>query len=152
LNSLGIGDPPRRHEGRLWLANWGTQESVAVDPDGVAEVIVRVPTTLPYCIDWLPDGRLLVVSGQERLLPRQEFGGELVPHADLNPLSDQRWNEIDVDGRGHAYVSGGGPAPSAGELLARAPSRFSPRPASFAGWPKGWRSPTAWRSRPTTGR
>src|SRR2546425_12221314 len=84
------------------------QEVVAVDLDGKSEVMVRVPTTIPFCIDWLPDGRLLIVSGRERLLLRREPGGSLVTHADLRPLSEHGCNEIVVDGRGNAYVHGGG--------------------------------------------
>jgi sugar lactone lactonase YvrE len=62
--------------------------------------------TIPFSIDWLPDGRLLVVSGQEALVLRQEPGGPLVTHADLTGL-DSVFNEIVVDGRGNAYVNGG---------------------------------------------
>ena len=61
----------RWHDGRLWFVNWGAQEIVAVDPDGDSEVVARVPTTLPFSIDWLPDGRLLIVSGPENLLLRR---------------------------------------------------------------------------------
>ena len=108
LTSLGFGESPRWHEGRLWFSNWGMQQVVAVDLDGKSEVMVRVPTTIPFCIDWLPDGHLLVVSGRERLLLRREPGGSLVTHADLRPLSDHGCNEIVVDGRGNSYVNGGG--------------------------------------------
>jgi sugar lactone lactonase YvrE len=65
-----------------------------------------VPTTIPYSIDWLPDGRLLAVSGQESLLLRREPDGSLVTHADLGGLG-RPFNEIVVDGRGNAYVNGG---------------------------------------------
>jgi len=109
LTGLAFGESPRWHEGRLWVSNWGTQEIIALDPDGQSEVIVRVPTTLPYSIDWLPDGRLLVVSGQERLVLCMEADGSLVTHADLTGLSDHGFNEIVVDGRGAIYVNGGGP-------------------------------------------
>ena len=68
--------------------------------------MARIPTTIPFSIDWLPDGRLLVVSGQEALLLRQEPDGSLVTHADLTGL-DSVFNEIVVDGRGNAYVNGG---------------------------------------------
>jgi sugar lactone lactonase YvrE len=81
-----IGESPRWHDGRLWFSNWGAQETVAVDLEGKCEVVLRVPTTIPFCFDWLPDGRLLVVSGQEGLLLRREPDGSLVTHADLRGL------------------------------------------------------------------
>jgi sugar lactone lactonase YvrE len=70
--------------------------------------MARVPTSLPFCIDWLPNGRLLVVSGPERLLLRREPDGSLVTHADLRSLAQNVCNEIVVDGRGNIYVNGGG--------------------------------------------
>jgi sugar lactone lactonase YvrE len=119
LTGLAFGESPRWHEDRLWFSNWGMQEVVAVDLDRNSEVIVRVPTTIPFCIDWLPDGRLLVVSGRERLLLRRERDGSLVTHADLGGLSDRGgWNEIVVDGRGNAYLNGGGFDLLAGEEFA----------------------------------
>ena len=81
LTGLVIGESARWHDGRLWLSNWGAQEVLAVDLDGRREVMARVPTTLPFSIDWLPDGRLLVTSGPEGLLLRQEPSGDLVVHA-----------------------------------------------------------------------
>ena len=107
LAGLAMGESPRWHEDRLWFSDWGAQEIVAVDLDGKSEVIVRVPFGLPFCIDWLPDGRLLIVSGREGLLLRREGDGSLVTHADLRGLSDKVWNEIVVDGRGNAYINGG---------------------------------------------
>lgn len=115
---LAFGESPRWHDGRLWLCNWGTGEIVALDENGRSEVMLTVPAVLPYSIDWLPDGRLLVVSGREGLLLRQEAGGTLVTHADLRHLSKNPWNEIVVDGRGNIYVNGGGPAPAPGEHFA----------------------------------
>src|SRR5881396_748121 len=107
LTGLAMGESPRWHEDRLWLSDWGAQEIVAVDLDGKSEVIVRVPFGLPFCIDWLPDGRLLIVSGREGLLLRRERDGSLVTHADLRDLSGGGWNEIVVDGRGNTYINGG---------------------------------------------
>jgi sugar lactone lactonase YvrE len=106
LSGLAIGESPRWHEGRLWFSNWGTQEIVAVDLDGNSEIMLRVPTTIPFSIDWLPDGRLLVVSGPEARLLRCEPDGTLVTHADLSGLTGG-FNEIVVDHRGNAYVNGG---------------------------------------------
>jgi sugar lactone lactonase YvrE len=104
MTGITFGESPRWHEERLWLADWGTQEIIAVDHEGRSEVIVRSPVS-PFSIDWLPDGRLLIISGPDGLLLRRELDGSLVTHADLGDLSDHSWNEIVVDGRGNAYVN-----------------------------------------------
>jgi sugar lactone lactonase YvrE len=103
MTGLAFGESPRWHEDRLWLADWMAQEVIAVDLDGKSEVIARVES-LPFCIDWLPDGRLLITSG--RCLLRMEPNGYLVTHADLSSLTDHGWNEIVVDSRGNVYVNG----------------------------------------------
>ena len=105
LTGLMTGESPRWHDGRLWFSNWGAQEVIAVDVEGNSEVVARVETTLPFSIDWLPDGRLLIVSGPEGLVLRREPDGSLVPHADLRGLTRHSWNEIVVDGRGTTYVN-----------------------------------------------
>jgi sugar lactone lactonase YvrE len=105
LGGLAFPESPRWHDEKLWFCNWGTQEVLAVEPGGSAEVMARVPTTLPYSIDWLPDGRMLIVSGQEAALLRQEPDGSLVLHADLREFGAV-FNEIVVDERGTAFVNG----------------------------------------------
>ncbi len=117
LVGLGFGESPRWHDGRLWFCNWGRSEIVAVEPSGKSEVIARVPTTIPFSIDWLPDGRLLVVSGPEALLLRREPDGSLATHVDLRSVSGS-FNEIVVDGRGNIYVNGAGFDVMAGESFA----------------------------------
>jgi len=84
---------------------------VAVDGEGRPEVMARVDfPAFPMCIDWLPDGRLLVVAARDGRLLRQEPDGSLVTHADLSGVSDRAhpWNEILVDGRGNAYLNNQG--------------------------------------------
>jgi sugar lactone lactonase YvrE len=115
LTGLAMGESPRWHEHRLWFSDWGAQEIIAVDLNGNSEVALRVPFGLPFSIDWLPDGRLLIVSGREGLLLRREPDGSLVTHTDLRRLSAKAWNEMVVDGRGNAYVNGGGFDPKTGE-------------------------------------
>src|SRR5262245_13407349 len=107
LSGLAMGESPRWHDGRLWLSDWGAQEIVATDLGGSSDVVVRTPFGLPFCFDWLPDGRLLIVAGRESRLVRRDADGTLMAHADLRDVSDQVWNEIVVDRRGNAYVNGG---------------------------------------------
>lgn len=107
LTGLAMGESPRWHEERLWLSDWGSQQILAVDLDGHSEAVVNTSFGLPFCIDWLPDGRLLIVSGREGLLLRRERDGSLVTHADLRHLGGDTWNEIVVDGRSNVYVNGG---------------------------------------------
>ena len=104
LTGLVIGESPRWHEGRLWFANWGAEEIVAVDVDGNAEVVAKGPPGLGWSIDWLPDGRLLVTG---RGLMRIEPDGSMVPHADMSAAGVDDFNELVVDGRGNIYVNGG---------------------------------------------
>lgn len=89
------------------VSDWGAQEIIAIDIQGRSEVAARVPFALPFSIDWLHDGRLLIVSGREGLIMCRQRDGSLVTHTDLRNLSDQIWNEIVVDGRGNAYINGG---------------------------------------------
>ena len=58
------------------------------------------------CIDFLPDGRLLVVSPADGgLLLRREPDGSLVTHADLSAVTQVGWNDIVADAHGRAYVN-----------------------------------------------
>jgi sugar lactone lactonase YvrE len=118
MTGISFGEQPRWHENRLWFSDWGAREVIAVDLDGNSEVILRAPS-FPCCVDWLPDGRLLLVSARDGLLLRREPDGTLVTHGDLNRVSKPAaGNELVVDGRGNAYVNGGGFDLMAGEPFA----------------------------------
>jgi sugar lactone lactonase YvrE len=107
-DGLVMGESPRWHHGRLWLSDWGAREILAVDPGGTTEVVVGDAPALPFCIDFLPDGRLLIVAGREGRLLRREPDGALVTHADLSALTAPPWNDIVVDAAGNAYVGNTG--------------------------------------------
>jgi sugar lactone lactonase YvrE len=109
LAGVVFGESPRWHDGRLWFCDWGAGEVVTVDLAGHRDVVQRM-ATFPFSLDWLPDGRLLIVSSE---LQRQEPDGSLVTHADLSHLAS-RWNEIVVDGRGNAYLNQAGFDPMSG--------------------------------------
>ncbi len=87
MSGLAFPESPRWHEDRLWFCDWGAHEIIAVDLEGKSDVIVCRPS-FPFCIDWLPDGRLLIVSARYRLLLRREPDGSLVTHTDLSGISD----------------------------------------------------------------
>jgi sugar lactone lactonase YvrE len=108
MEGIAFGEQPRWHEDRLWFSDWGPPEVIAVDLEGKHEVMLQAPS-FPCCVDWLPDGRLLIVSPREGRLLRQERDGSLVTHGDLGSVSTPAaGNELVVDGRGNAYVNGGG--------------------------------------------
>jgi sugar lactone lactonase YvrE len=119
LTGLAFGESPRWHDGRLWVSDWAAHEVIAVDPDGRSEVVVRVPfPSIPMCIDFLPDGRLLLVSPGEGRVVRREPDGSLVTHADLRDVSERGFNEIVVDGRGNVYLNAPGFDFTSGEAFA----------------------------------
>ena len=117
LGGLSFGESPRWHEGRLWLCDWGAEELIAVDAEGHSEIIARVPS-FPFCIDWVPDGRLLIVSSRERAVLTLDADGMLERYAELRDVGKKGWNEIVVDGNEHVYVNGGGFDLMAGEPFA----------------------------------
>ena len=104
LTDLWLGESPRWHDGRLWFADWGTEQIMAVDAEGRSEVVTTVQS-FPFSIDWLPDGRLLILSARARQLLRTEPDGSLVIHSDLAAISEKPWNEIVVDVLGNAYLN-----------------------------------------------
>jgi sugar lactone lactonase YvrE len=99
LTGIAFGESPRWHDDRLWFSDWGAQEIIALNLEGNNEVIVRIPS-FPFCIDFLPDGRLLIVSARDRLLLSREPDGSLMTQTDPSSLSDHPWNDFVVDGRG----------------------------------------------------
>ncbi|HEY1715788.1 MAG TPA: hypothetical protein VGG07_22995 [Solirubrobacteraceae bacterium] len=63
IDGLGFPESTRWHDGRIWLCNWGAGEVLAVGTDGTREIVARVAEqALPFSIDWLPDGRLLIID------------------------------------------------------------------------------------------
>jgi sugar lactone lactonase YvrE len=108
MTGIAFGESARWHQGRLWFSDWVAQEIIAIDPEGKSEVIFRAPfPSIPMCFDFLPDGRLLIVSTSDGLLLRTEPGGAQLTHAELGRCSGLGWNEVVVDSRGNAYVNGG---------------------------------------------
>jgi sugar lactone lactonase YvrE len=140
MEGIGLGESPRWHEGRLWFSDWVAQEVIALDPGGESEVITNV-RSLPFSIDWLPDGPMLITSGQKLL--RMEADGSLVTHVDLGDLSEHGWNEIVVDARGNTYVNNiefdlmGGEDPKPGIIALVTPDGSARQVADGIAFPNG---------------
>jgi len=104
MEGIVFGESPRWHDGRVWFSDWGAGQVIALDTGGGHEVVATVQS-FPMCIDFLPDGRLLVVDSARRRVLRREPDGSLVQHANLSGVSEKPWNDIVVDSKGNAYVN-----------------------------------------------
>lgn len=138
LSGVVFGESPRWHEERLWFSDWGAREVVTVELDGRRDSVRRM-STFPFSLDWLPDGRLLIVSSE---LERQESDGTWVTHADLSHLAGA-WNEIVVDSRGNAYINEpgfdlmGGAEPTSGTIALATPEGAARQVADDVWFPNG---------------
>lgn len=105
IDGLAFGEGPRWNaaEGRLYFSDMHSQKVLAVDGDGNVDEIAHVEHD-PSGLGWLPDGRLLIVSMQDRkLLVRDELG-LLSDYADLSGIATFHCNDMVVDAAGRAYV------------------------------------------------
>lgn len=98
---IAMGESPRWHGGRFWMCDWLAGEILAFDDAGARETVARVDG-LPFSIDWLPDGRLLVSTSDG-----VRVGAGLAPYG----AAGTPWNEIVVDPAGRAYVDMPGSMP-----------------------------------------
>jgi sugar lactone lactonase YvrE len=100
--NLAFAEAPRWHAGTLWWSDMHAGHVSRLTPNG-PEHVCDVPMN-PSGLGWLPDGRLLVVSMQDKRILRQEGDGSLVTHADLSAIVPRRLNDMVVDRQGRAYV------------------------------------------------
>src|SRR5215475_10377668 len=102
LDSLYFPEGPRWHDGKLWFSDMHGHRVIKLGLDGAAETVVEVPAA-PSGLGWLPDGRLLVVSMEDRRLMRLDPSG-LTEVADLSSIATFYCNDMVVDAQGRAYV------------------------------------------------
>jgi sugar lactone lactonase YvrE len=102
LDGLYFAEGPRWHDGALWFSDMHGHRVMTVGLDGTASTVVEVPAA-PSGLGWLPDGRLLVVSMEDRRLLRRDASG-LTEVADLSRLATFHCNDMVVDRQGRAYV------------------------------------------------
>jgi sugar lactone lactonase YvrE len=113
VEGLGFLEGPRWRDGRLWFSDFVSRKVHTVDLEANLSDVIEVEQ-VPSGLGWLPDGRMLVVSMEDRRLLRVEDGA-LVLHADLSAYATFHCNDMVVDDRGRAYVGNFGFNYDAGE-------------------------------------
>ena len=98
---IEMGESPRWHDGAFWMCDWLAGEVLRFADDGSREVVTRVEG-LPFSIDWLPDGRLVVSTAD---------GVRVGPELAAYGAQGRPWNEIVVDPSGRVYVDMPGSMP-----------------------------------------
>jgi sugar lactone lactonase YvrE len=114
------GEGPRWHDGALYFSDIMGMKVFKTDLEGSVKKVVDVPG-MPSGTGFLPDGRLLIVSGQDGKLFTFE-SDELIEYADIYKGLEGTIgvNDMVVNANGNAYVGcygyditkyRGGPAP-----------------------------------------
>lgn len=103
---VAFGESVRWHGDRVWFCDWISREVIRVSRDGSDHQVYTATQGAPICIDWRPDGTLLVVDGGNQQLLEHDDSDGLALVADLSEISDRTWNEIATHPSGHIYVNG----------------------------------------------
>ena len=119
LEGLKFPECPRWHDGKMWFSDMDALKVMTVNLNGEAETILDMPKS-PAGLGWLPDGRLLVVSMQDRRLFRLDPDG-LTELADLSKFATFHCNDMVVDKQGRAYIGHFG-----FNILTKDPGAFKP--------------------------
>jgi sugar lactone lactonase YvrE len=125
LEGLAFPEGPRWRDGRLWFSDMHAHEVVAMAPDGARETVFKADGAVSG-LGWLPDGRMLVVSMEDRRLLRIEPDGRAVTHADLSEIATGHCNDMVVDAAGRAYVGNFGFPLGSGERRTAKMARVDP--------------------------
>ena len=116
MEGLAFPESPRWHAGRLWFSDMYACRVMSVGSDGEARIEFGVEQQ-PSGLGWLPDGRMLVVSMQDRRLLRLDPQGTSVV-AELGDMAHYHCNDMVVDRLGRAYIGNFG-----FDFLAKAPAK-----------------------------
>ena len=99
---LCFGEGPRWHADELWFSDMHDHAVCSVDLDGHVTRRFAIEGASSG-LGWLPDGSLVVVSMEDRMLLRSS-GDRLVPYADLSGIATFHCNDCVVDAEGRVYV------------------------------------------------
>ena len=112
---ITMGESVRWHDGRTWLCDWGASTLLAVDGEGHTETVEDLGDLIPWTVDWLADGSMLIVPRGRSSLMRVNHNGAVSVHAELGDHAPQGCNEMVADGRGNIYLNAIGYNMMAGE-------------------------------------
>jgi len=104
LDGLAMPEAPRWYGGAFYFSDIWSGRVLRLGPDGGLYTVAEFPGRHASGLGFLPNGDLLTVLMDERLVMRSS-GGKSVVHADLRPLTRFHINDMVVDGQGRAYVS-----------------------------------------------
>jgi sugar lactone lactonase YvrE len=104
LEGLTFGEGPRWHDGRLWYSDFWSRAVWSVEEDGSGHRREFDVPGRPSGLGWLPDGRLLAVSMEDRAVVRREHDGTTGLHADLSEFVPIDANDMLVLDDGTAFV------------------------------------------------
>ncbi len=102
LSGLAFPEAPRWRNNRLWFTDQHAGKIMTVNLAGETQCVFTMDN-LPGGLGWLPDGTLLVVSMNQRMVYRLQKN-KLICHADLSGITDFYCNDMLVDHQGRAYV------------------------------------------------
>ena len=103
VDGLSFAEGPRWRAGALYMSDMHGNRVLRIGEDGGFDVVAELDGPVSG-IGWLPDGRLLIVSMNDRRLMRQEPDGRIVLHGDLKDVADWHANDMAVAADGTAYV------------------------------------------------
>lgn len=106
LTGLEFPEGPRWRIDKLFFSDAAARRVITLDEKGDSEIVVEMQD-LTSGLGFLPDGRLLVVSMQNRRLMRLDPDG-LNIHADMSKLTEFYCNDCVTDALGRTYVGNWG--------------------------------------------
>ena len=141
LGDMAFLECPRWHDGQLYVSDFYLNAVYVLSGKRKAKKFLDVPNR-PGGIGWLPDGSLLVASQLDRRVMRYE-DGELVVHADLADVVEERLNDMVVAPSGVAYIGNygfdamGGAPYTPTEIIAVWPDGKAEKVSEPLGFPNG---------------
>ena len=120
-DGLRFPEGPRWYQGKIWFSDIYGDRVCQLQMDGTVTTVVELDK--PSGLGWFSDGRLIIVSMQERRL-YQFADGELSVFADLTKLTDYDINDMVIGANDVAYIGSygfdvlGGQEPAPGDIIA----------------------------------